>query len=71
MYSKMQLVFNFQELWSGITTTLSLYIGNESNYGDGGAYYAPNGSLTSEIAPIAEALLSLGLRNVAKDLIGY
>jgi hypothetical protein len=58
-------------LWSGITTTLSLYIGNESNYGDGGAYYAPNGSLTSEIAPIAEALLSLGLRNIAKDLIGY
>ena len=36
----------------------------------GGAYWAPGGSLTSEVAPVAEALLSLGLRDAAASIIG-
>jgi hypothetical protein len=36
----------------------------------GGAYWAPGGSLTSEVAPVAEALLSLGLRDAAAAIIG-
>lgn len=58
-------------MFGGISAAISLYVGNASSYGDGGAYWAPNGSLTSEVAPVAEALLSLGLRNLAKGIVGY
>jgi hypothetical protein len=58
-------------LWGGLNAAISLYVGNASGYGDGSAYWAPNGSLTSEVAPVVEALLSLGLRNIAKGIIAF
>lgn len=58
-------------MWGGLVAALSLYVGNASNYGDGGAYWAPNGSLTSEVAPVAESLLALGLRNEAAGIVAF
>jgi hypothetical protein len=55
----------------GLVAALSLYIGSASNYGDGGAYFAPNGSLTSEVVPVVEACLALGLLDEAANITSY
>lgn len=56
-------------MWGSLVAALGLYVGNSSNYGDGKAYWAPGGSLTSEVQPVVEVLVSLGLRNAAAGIV--
>jgi hypothetical protein len=57
--------------WGSVVAALSLYVGLEPNYGDGGAYMAPNSSLTSNIAPVDLTLLELNLLDLAADRVAY
>ena len=57
-------------LWGSLVAALSLYVGLEPNYGNGG-YWAPNSSLTSEVAPLNLALVELGLAGMAGARLGY
>lgn len=58
-------------VYGGIVNSLSLYVNLAPNYGDGQDYWAPNSSLTSNVAPVDISLLELGLFSFAADRVGF